>query len=131
MANISTIINTHNEMHLLKACLESVVDISDEIIVGDMMSTDGSAELAGRFGCKVIRYPKREIVEETLLESNGHTSNDWIFMFIPNNRLPDITAKRLRQIVANDEADVVEFYYKIKVFGTYVKHGHDSGGYHV
>lgn len=131
MNKISAIINTYNESHLLKDCLESIKGLADEIIVGDMMSTDGSAELAEKYGCKVIKYPHKEIVEETLIERINRTSFDWILMLDPDNRLPVQTAERLKEIVRSDEADVVEFYYRIKVFGNFVKHGHDSGGYHV
>ena len=128
---ISTIINTYNEAHLLKDCINSIKYFSDEIIVGDMMSTDESFELAEKLGCKVIRYPHKEIVEETILQRLKYTSFNWILLFDVDMILPIQTAARLKEIVENDEADVVEFYYKIRIFGNYIKHGHDSGGYHV
>ena len=128
MEGISAIINTFNEADLLEDCIKSIKGFADEIIVGDMMSIDQSAEIARRMGCMVISYPPQQIVEQTFLTRLYKTSNEWILMFDPDNRLPEITAARLKDIVKNNEADVVQFYYRTKIFGKFIKHGHASGG---
>ena len=131
MSKISAIINTYNEAHLLEDCIKSLQGFADEIIIGDMMSSDGSVELAKRWGCIVLSYPKRTIVEQTFLTRLNKSTNDWILMFDPDNRLPKKTGVRLQEIVKNDEADVVQFYYRTKVFGKIITHGHASGGHQV
>jgi glycosyltransferase involved in cell wall biosynthesis len=128
---ISVIINTYNEAHLLKDCIKSLTGFADEIVVGDMMSNDGSAELAEALGCKVIKYPHKNIVEETIVRRLEETLNDWVLLFDPDMRLPIETAMRLKDIVINDEADVVTFYLKNKIFGKYIYHGHGSAGFFV
>ncbi len=52
---ISVCIITRNEEKLLPACLKSVQPCSDEIVIVDTGSQDGTVELAEKFGCKVIQ----------------------------------------------------------------------------
>lgn len=53
---ISVLILTKNELKDLPGCLESV-GWSDDIIVLDSLSSDGTPELAARFGAKVVSRP--------------------------------------------------------------------------
>jgi len=53
MTNISVYIVAYNEEAKLQAALESVA-WADEILVVDSGSTDGTVELAERFGARVV-----------------------------------------------------------------------------
>lgn len=53
MAKISATILTYNEEHRISACLESLRDIADEIIVVDSFSTDSTLDVCRRYGCKI------------------------------------------------------------------------------
>jgi len=58
--NLSVVIPVHNGGENLRLCLEALAQstrLADEIIVVDDASTDGSADLAQRFGASVIRLP--------------------------------------------------------------------------
>lgn len=55
---ISVVIPAHNVARTLEECLQAAQrsDYADrEIIVVDDASTDASAELAARYGCRVVR----------------------------------------------------------------------------
>ncbi len=54
MKPISVTIITFNEANRIEACLDSLNGIADEIIVVDSMSTDGTADICRRRGCKVV-----------------------------------------------------------------------------
>lgn len=54
MPSLSVIIPTYNEIDYLEDAVRSV-DFADEIIVVDSYSTDGTAELAEKLGCKVLK----------------------------------------------------------------------------
>ena len=54
---ISVVINTYNAQQHLKKVLESVKDF-DEIVVCDMESTDNTLDIARRYGCKIVTFPK-------------------------------------------------------------------------
>ena len=55
MANISATILTFNEEKRIKACIDSLRGIADEIIVVDSFSTDRTAEICRREGCEVTQ----------------------------------------------------------------------------
>ena len=53
MIKISATILTLNEERRIEACLESLRDIADEIIVVDSGSTDSTLEICRRYGCRI------------------------------------------------------------------------------
>lgn len=57
MSFISATIITHNEARNIERCLNSLIGIADEIIVVDSLSTDGTADICRRYGCKVTERP--------------------------------------------------------------------------
>lgn len=124
---ISVVINVHNESHVLRDCLLSLSGFADEIIVCDMRSEDGSADIAKSIGCYVYTHEPAPYGEYTLPTSIRKASGEWILWFDPDMRLPVETAERLKQLVNSEEADVVQFHLKNRVFGTFVSHGHGSG----
>lgn len=50
---LSVVLATYNEEKNLRACLESVRDIADEIVIVDGTSTDNTVKIAKEFGAKV------------------------------------------------------------------------------
>lgn len=51
---LSVVLATHNEAHNLAACLQSIQDLADEMIVVDGASSDNTVEIARRFKARVI-----------------------------------------------------------------------------
>ena len=57
---ISVVINAYNSEKHLPEVLESVKDF-DEVVVCDMESTDSTADIARKYGCKVVTFQKGDI----------------------------------------------------------------------
>ncbi|MCM1347929.1 MAG: glycosyltransferase family 2 protein [Firmicutes bacterium] len=55
MTKISATILTHNEAAHIEACLESLRDVADEIIVVDSFSTDATVDICRNYGCRITR----------------------------------------------------------------------------
>ena len=53
---ISAVIITYNEERNIQRCLESLVNVADEIVVVDSYSTDGTEEICKLFNAKFIRH---------------------------------------------------------------------------
>ena len=58
---ISVVINTYNASQHLTRVLDTVKDF-DEIVICDMESTDNTLEIAERYGCKIVTFPKGDCV---------------------------------------------------------------------
>lgn len=86
---ISIVINTYNaERHLAKV-LDSVKDF-DEIVICDMESTDSTLEIARRYGCKVVTFPKagHAIVEPARNFAIQSASNPWVLVVDADEVVP-------------------------------------------
>lgn len=127
MVRISVVINVCNEIHHLGDCIASVRPLADEILVCDMHSTDGSVALAQELGCTIISHKRMAAPEpEARIAAIEAASGEWIFVFDPDMRITIETSKRLREIVENDESDIVEFHCDNYFFGRHCPHGHGS-----
>ena len=78
---ISVVINTYNAERHLAECLEAVKDF-DEIVVCDMESTDRTVEIAQRYGCKIVTYPKGDCVsaEPARTFAIQSASSEWVLV---------------------------------------------------
>lgn len=124
---VSAVINACNEARHLRDCVASVRQLADEVVVCDMESTDGSAELARELGCRVIAHKRMPAPEpEARIAAIEAATGDWIFVFDPDMRINAETARRLREIVERDEADVIDFHCANYYFGRWCTHGHGS-----
>ena len=64
MIKISAVIITYNEEEHLEKCLNSLVDVSDEIIVVDSFSTDKTPEICTKFNVRFIEHKFEGYIEQ-------------------------------------------------------------------
>jgi len=76
MPKYSTVVITYNESSNIERCLSSVHETSDEIIVVDSFSTDNTAELARRFGARVLEHRFEGYTKQKNF-ALSKVSNDW------------------------------------------------------
>ena len=55
-ARISAVIITYNEEHNIARCLESLMDVADEIVVVDSYSTDRTEEICRSYNTRFIKH---------------------------------------------------------------------------
>ncbi len=75
---LSVVLAVRNEELNLAACLTSVKDIADEIVVVDEHSTDKTVEIAKIFGAKVVEEPHHEIFHITKQKALDLAKGEWI-----------------------------------------------------
>ncbi len=127
MPTISVIINTCDEAHLLRDCIISAQQVADNILICDMESTDNTAEIAHSFHCQYMTHKRMSAPEpEARIAAINACDGDWIYVLDPDMRISERNAKRVRQIVENDEADMVDFYCNHVYFGYQCRFGHGS-----
>jgi hypothetical protein len=115
-ASISVCVVCRNEVDKLEACLESVA-WADEILVMDLGSTDGSAELAERHGASVVTREPIPIVEPLRNELAARARGEWILALDPDERVSPGLAEELRRLAARTDVDLVEIPFTHWDFG--------------
>jgi hypothetical protein len=103
---ISVCIVCRNEADRLPGCLESV-RWADEIVVMDLASEDGSAEVAAGYGARVITRAPHPIVEPLRNELAAVARGTWILALDPDERAAAGLAEVLRELAQRDDLDAV------------------------
>ena len=104
---ISACIVCRNESDKLGACLDSVVSWADEVVVMDLGSSDGSAELARSKGARVVEHEPVPIVELVRNEVAAAAKGDWILALDPDERVAPGLPAELRRLSRSDDFDAV------------------------
>ena len=64
MTKLSVVIITLNEQKNIGRCLESVKDISDDIVIVDSYSTDDTEKICRQYGVRFIQHPFEGHIEQ-------------------------------------------------------------------
>lgn len=121
---LSIVINTKNSAATLKACLQSVKQIADEIIIMDMHSQDDTVHIAKHFQAKVFTHPDVGYVEPARNAALSHATSDWVLIIDADEMIPPNLAKHIRDVlIVNPTADAYFLPRKNIIFGKWVKTG--------
>lgn len=125
---LSVAIITLNAASQLEACLQSV-RFADEIVVVDSGSTDGTIELAERYGARVIQQdwlgfgPQKQFAVEA-------AANDWVLCLDADERVTPALQLAIENALHNPSLPVVapmvgayRFPRCNRFLGRYLKHG--------
>lgn len=102
---ITAIVASHNEAHLLPACLEALA-FCDELIVVDIASSDGTRAVAERFGARVIESEWVPIAERARARPVREARHDWLLIRDPDEVVPPALAAELRELFPTLPDDV-------------------------
>ena len=96
-----------DEEEVLGACLESVKDWADEIIVVDTGSTDKTVEIAESFGAKIFKQEWQNDFSFHRNYAMEQATTEWILTLDADERVPKGDGGTLKGILAGTECDVV------------------------
>lgn len=98
---ISLCMIVKNEEKFLEACLNSVKDIVDEIIIVDTGSIDGTIDIANKFHAKIINYKWNNNFSEARNISLKEASKEWILLMDADDVLEKKDISKLIEIINN------------------------------
>ena len=78
MATISVVLATYNEEKNLPACLNSVKDLADEIVIVDGTSKDSTIEIAKRYGAKTRVVKNLQNFHINKQKAIDMATKDWV-----------------------------------------------------
>lgn len=106
-ASVSACLIVKNEEELLPACLESIRNWVDEIIVVDTGSTDRTMEIARSFGAKVYEHPWEGSFSKARNFSLQYATKDWLFIIDADERVYAEDIPQILTAVNQQDADVI------------------------
>ncbi|HSW75986.1 MAG TPA: glycosyltransferase family 2 protein [Candidatus Saccharimonadales bacterium] len=110
MKNLSIALATYNEENNLRACLESVKDISSEIVIVDGSSTDKTIEIASEFGAKVKITNNPPIFHINKQKALDMAKNEWILQLDADERVSPELAIEIKKVIemSDEELEIHE-----------------------
>lgn len=130
MDKISTVIVTYNSEKVLEKCLQSVIDISDEIIVVDLHSVDTSVNIAKKYSARVVAHAPVLYVEKVRDFSIRKATNDWVLVLDPDERIGPELKNKLKDVDAR-LVDAVNIPTKNIFFGKWIRHTNFWPDHHI
>src|SRR5512135_1397156 len=95
--NISVAVITKNEAERLPDCLKSI-SFADDIVVVDSGSSDGTAEIAREFGCRVSVEDWKGYGPQKN-SAVGKCRHEWVLLLDADERIPSETAAVVRDVI--------------------------------
>lgn len=121
---ISAVINTFNEAANIVDCLASIGGFADEIVVCDMHSDDGTADLARQHGARVVLVdPMPGQYQKLRHAAITHAQHEWILQIDADERMTDRLKTAIRTALADETLEVVTMRILFWYFGGWVRHG--------
>lgn len=105
-AGISVCVVCRNEADKLGPCLASAT-WADELLVMDLESADGSAEVARAHGARVLSRAPHPVVEPLRNELAAQARGEWILALDPDERVSPGLAAELRRLAARADLDAI------------------------
>ena len=124
MGKISVIINTFNEKDALARALASVKSLADEIVVVDMESDDGTAEVAKKFDAKLYKHERVSYVEPARNFAIGKATGAWVLIIDPDEEVGGELVSKLKELAQKPKADYYRIPRKNIIFGKWLRHSH-------
>jgi glycosyltransferase involved in cell wall biosynthesis len=121
MTKISAYVIAYNQVDKIKPAIESIL-WADEIIVADSYSTDGTTEIAGAMGARVVQIPF-EGFGDLRNQAISACSHEWIFSLDSDERCTPEVQKEILNIIQFDTKNDVYFVPRKNFFmGKEIRH---------
>lgn len=122
---ISIIILTYNDEVQIANCLESIKDLSDDIIVVDSQSTDRTNAICEGYGAKVYQNKFiNQAIQFNWVLDNVPIKHDWILRLDSDEVVPDRLKAEMKQCLAR-ETKYTAYYLNRRMYwmNHWLRHG--------
>jgi glycosyltransferase involved in cell wall biosynthesis len=108
---VAAVILTYNEELNIAACLESVIDIAEEIFIVDSGSTDKTIEICRTYSDKIFVHPFVDHPSQwNWALTQLPIASDWILHVDADHRLSPALKSQIRAIVATGDQNISGYY---------------------
>ena len=121
---ITAIIMTYNEERNIRACLESIYNYVDDIIVVDSYSNDETESIAREYTTKFYQNKFINQAKQFIWAiNNTEIKNEWILRIDADERWTKEGFEELKKIIEDDNINGIYVKMKIYFMGRFIKHG--------
>ena len=106
---LSLCLATHNEEINLPACLESVKDLVDEIVIVDGKSKDKTVEIAKKYGARVINADNPPMFHINKEKALRQAQGEWVLQLDADERISPALAAEIRSVIHMSEKKLTEY----------------------
>lgn len=122
MKKLSVVLAVLNEEKNLTNCLESVQDITGEIVIVDGSSTDKTVEIAKKFGARVLVTDNPPIFHINKQKAIDMAKNEWILQLDADERVSPELAKEISMIIDLSDDEIDRYQKKLAKRNLFLKH---------
>lgn len=122
MKRLSIVLAVYNEEKNLPACLRSVQDLAEEMVVVDGGSKDKTIEIAKSFGAKVIEADNPPIFHINKQKALEAASCEWILQLDADEIVSKRLADEIKVVVDMDEGEIEEYQKTLPKRQLFLKH---------
>ncbi|KYG78828.1 glycosyltransferase family 2 protein [Roseivirga echinicomitans] len=122
---VSGLVITYNEEHNIARCLESLIEVCDEVIVVDSYSTDKTKSICQSFDIKFIEHPFEGHIQQKNY-AVSQANNDVVLSLDADEELSSELKKSIKQALSNWNNEALSFNRFTNYCGKWIKH---SGWY--
>jgi len=99
---LSVVLAVRNEEANLAACLDSIKDIADEIVIVDEYSTDKTVEIAKKYKARIYKEPHHEIFHITKQIALDKAKGDWILQLDADEIVTSSLKEEIKEVINSD-----------------------------
>jgi glycosyltransferase involved in cell wall biosynthesis len=122
MKNLSVVLAVFNEEKNLEACLDSVKEIAEEIIIVDGSSTDKTVEIAKKFTSHILVTDNPPIFHINKQKAIAMAKNEWILQLDADERVSPELAKEIIHVTEMTDDEITEYQEKLSKRKLFLKH---------
>lgn len=123
---VSAILLTYNEEANIRRCLESIKDLTDDIVIVDSFSTDRTLQICKEYGCRIVQNAfVNHAVQFNWALDNVPLDRPWILRLDSDEILPLKLKRELMELPATCGPDITGIYLNRRMYfmNRWLKHG--------
>ncbi|OGH14295.1 MAG: hypothetical protein A2687_01565 [Candidatus Levybacteria bacterium RIFCSPHIGHO2_01_FULL_38_26] len=110
MATISVVLATYNEEKNLPACLDSVEDLADEIVVVDGWSKDRTVQIAKKYGAKVKITNNPLIFHINKQKAIDMAAKNWVLQLDADEHVTPELREEIKEVIKKKKSKISGYW---------------------